>query len=434
MQRLNFLSVRLPENRADMGERTLVFLLGTAPLFLVTIRAWSSAILILGALACLILLISTRAKLGAPTTRAISQRNIVVCILLAPVMSIVISSLLRNSNVWANYDSPSRFLVAIAIFLFAMRRQVNIAYYLQYTAPFSLVLTFLHQVLFAQPKLWGEDRMATFFADPLVFGYTSLTLGLLSLASIHLLEKDERKVVAFKLIGAGVGFYLSIMSGSRTGWLAVPLVIGVVVNRRKLLGEKALPLATLGLTLLLVFGVYLMSHTVQQRMLLAIHEILDYSWIGMAPETSVGLRITFLRIASDMFAVCPWAGFGDNGYDVTLLPARIYTYATSESIRVAFTAGFHNEMVSNAVRFGIGGLLSSAMLLLGPMAIFARQSKKGDAIQRANALLGLVFAICFFVSSFSTEVFDLKYMASFYALLVAMLCASSIAKPAESKH
>lgn len=421
-------------NRANFAEQALELCLGTAPLFVVTIRSWSSAILILGALASLLFLVRTQNESIKSAVDAHSLKWLIIFILLAPVLAIVFSSAIRGSNVWANYDSPSRFLVAIAVFLFALRRHLNIANYLQYTAPISLVITMLHQALFTSPELWGAGRMSTYFADPLVFGYTSLTLGLISLASIHLLGKDDRKLVALKLLGAGLGVYLSIMSGSRTGWLAVPLVIGILVNRRKLLGKKAPPFATLGVAALLAFGVYSVSLTVQHRMLLGIHEVLDYSWNGMASETSVGFRITFLRIASDMFAVSPWAGFGDNGYDLTILPSQIFTYATPESIRLAFNAGFHNEMVSNAVRYGICGLLSAALLLLGPMAIFAWRSKSDDVVQRANALLGLIFTICFFVSSFSTEVFDLKYVASFYALLIAMLCASAISKPIEYKR
>ena len=424
--------MRSPLKRVDFGEKTLELCFGMAPIFLVTIRWWSSAILILGALASLLFFVGSQSKSTTSATDAHSLKSVIIFILLAPVLSVVFSSVIRDSNVWANYDSPSRFLVAIAVFLFALRRQLNVAKYLQFTAPISLVFTALHQAVFTQPKLWGDGRMSTYFADPLVFGYTSLTLGLLSLASVHLLGKDDRKLVALKLLGAGIGVYFSIKSGSRTGWLAVPLVIGVLVNRRKLLGERVLPFATLGITALLAFGVYSMSLTVQQRMLLGIHEVLDYSWLGMAPETSVGFRITFLRIASDMFMASPWAGFGDNGYDLATLPGRVYTYATAESIRLAFNAGFHNEMVSNAVRFGIGGLLSAALLLLGPMTIFACRSKSGDTVQKANALLGLIFTICFFVSSFSTEVFDLKYMASFYAILISLLCASAIAKPKEN--
>ncbi len=426
---MEFFSSFIKLGRVDLFKRALEIFLSISPLFLVTFRSWSNALLIIGALASFIFLVYEKNKLKIHEVEKYHQKLLVIFIFLAPVLGVLVSSLLRGSNVWKNYDSPSRFFIAIAIFIFSIREKINIAKYLQYFSPLSLIITFLQQKFIAQPNLWGPDRMATYFADPLVFGYTSLTLGLLSLTSINLLGKDSTKLVIIKLFGTGIGVYLSLGSGSRTGWLAVPLVIAIVTYKRKLLSGKALHFLVVGLIGVLAFGAYTLSNTVQQRVLMGVSEVVNYSWQGMAPETSVGFRITFLRIASDMFAANPWAGIGDNGYDLKSLPSRVYTYASPESIRLAFNAGFHNELVSNAIRFGIGGLLSSAMLLLGPMFIFVKQSSSANAINRSNALLGLVLTTCFFVSSFSTEVFDLKYMASFYALIVAMLCASAITKP-----
>jgi O-antigen ligase len=428
---LGVISGFLNANRVDFLKRGLEICLAMAPLFLVTVRSWSSALLILCALACWLFLLFNQNPSDHCTTKTNRQKLLMCFVLMAPVLGVALSSWLRGSNVWPNYDSPSRFLIAIAIFVFATRQQINYAKYLQYTAPISLIITFLQQHLFTQPMLWGADRMATYFADPLVFGYTSMTLGLLSLTSIHLLGKDNLALVILKLLGAGIGLYLSVKSGSRTGWLAVPLVMVIVIYSRKLLTGRALHLLVLGLIGLLAFGAFGFSNMVQQRVLMGMNEVVNYSWQGMAPESSVGFRITFLRIASDMFAVSPWAGFGDNGYDLKSLPSPIYVYASPESIRLAFNAGFHNEMVSNAVRFGIGGLLSSALLFLAPLFIFIHHSASSSVIQRSNALLGLVFATCFFISSFSTEVFDLKYMASFYALTIAMLCASAITEPVQ---
>ncbi len=350
--------------------------------------------------------------------------------LLSPVLAVGVSSLLRGSYVAENYDSPSRFMVAVVIFLFALRRKTNAAQYLQYTVPVSLLFTLLHQLFFFQPGLWGPDRMSTYFSDPLVFGYTALTFGLISLVSINLLGRDCKFTIALKLAGAGVGFYLSIMSGSRTGWLAAPLILALWAYRHHLVKGRLLNVLAFSTSALIMFGVYSLSTTVQHRFLIGIHEALNYSWVGIAPETSVGFRITFLRIAWDMFSSSPIAGHGDNGYDLAALPAHVYSYASHESLRMAFNAGFHNEIVSNAVRFGLGGLLAAAMLLLVPIGIFVRQSHSNSAVQRANASLGLVLTVCFFVSSLSTEVFDLKYMASFYAVMVALLCASAIAEPA----
>lgn len=413
---------------ADSCERILPVFFGLAPLFLITIRSWSSALLILGSLLSFIFLMRQKFRSNNDSEAHLNYRQLIVVTLLLPVIAVVISSILRGNYVWADYDSPSRFLVAIAIFLFAVRKQVNIASLLQYTAPTSLVLTLLHQLFFPQPKLWGPDRMSTYFSDPLVFGYTSLTLGLISLISINLLTKDSRPMLIFKLAGASIGIYLSIMSGSRTGWLAVPIVIGILIYRQKLLKNhsKLLHLLTIGFATALVFGLFAFSATVNQRLVLAFQQILDYSWVGIAPENSVGLRITFLRIAFDMFMSHPIIGFGDTSNELTSLPPHIYTYASPESLRMAFKTGFHNEIVTNAIRYGVAGLISSIMLFVIPFFVFVHQLRSVSHVHRANALVGIVFTLCVFISSLSTEVFDLKYTASFYALMIAVLCASVI--------
>lgn len=410
--------------------QSLPLFLGLAPLFLVTLSWWSSAVLILGAFVCLVCLLRAQSKPHvAGLTAASNHMRLMVVVLFAPVLSIMVSSLLRGSHVWANYDSPSRFWVAIAIFLYLVRQRANMALYLQYTVPIGLLLTLGHQIFFFQPQLWGPDRMATYFADPLVFGYTSLTLGVMSLVSLHSLKKDSWSLVMLKLAGAAAGVYLSVMSGSRTGWLAAPVVMLIWMFRQKFLRGKLGFAVVFGLVVLVLIGFSALPAMVQQRWMLGLHEALDYPWNGMAPETSVGFRITFLRIALDMFINSPFAGHGDNGYDLLALPVHVYSYASPESLRMAFNAGFHNEMVSNTVRFGLSGLLAAAMLFFVPMVLFFRQSTRGSVVQQANAMMGLVLTICFFVSSLSTEVFDLKYMASFYAVMVSMLCASVVALP-----
>lgn len=414
------------KQRVEMGERALECFLASSPLFLVTLRFWSGAVLILGGIACLAFLLMRGCRWSRQDEDAHALKILVILMLVCPVLAVFASSSFLGVHVLANYDSPSRFFLAVAVFLFALRRGSNVAFFLQYVAPLSVVLTLLHQVAVDQPMLWGAGRMSTYFADPLVFGYTSLTLGLISLTSINLLEKDPRWVAAFKFIGAGIGFYLSIKSGSRTGWLAVPLVTTIWLYRKNYVGGKSLHFFAMGATALLLLAAYSFSTTVQLRTLQAMHEVMEYPWTGPTPETSVGLRITFLRIALDMFAANPWVGIGDNGYDVSMLPASVLQYATPEGIRMAFHSGFHNEIVTNAVRFGVGGLLAAMLLFVIPLAVFLPRLSSGNSVKQANAMLGMVLTMCFFVSSLSTEVFDLKYMASFYAVMVSLLCASAI--------
>lgn len=409
-------------------ERLTVFLLVVAPLFLVTVRSWINAILIICSLICISLLVTATAenKNGSYDERC--WRRVICLTFIAPMIAIFLSSVLRQNYVWSDYDSPARFLLSIAILIFAIRKRLNIIHFLQYTAPASLIITFVHQTLFSQPKLWG-GRMSTYFADPLVFGYTSIALGLISLVSINIVKQDSKVVILFKLSGFIIGTYLSVMSESRTGWLAVPAVIVFWLYQTIGKSHKPWYFSTIVVMIAVLVGIFNYSTIIHQRLLTAFSEINSYPWTGMAPETSIGLRITFLRIAFDMFVSSPIAGFGDTSHGVLTLPNHINTYASPESLRMAFISGFHNEIVTNAVRYGIGGLLTSLSLFLLPFLLYFSKLGSFDRIQRSSALVGMTFTICFFISSLSTEVFDLKYTASFYALMTALLCAASIADP-----
>lgn len=417
---------------ATTYDRGLLTILSLAPLFVVTIRSWSSALLILGSLFSLLSLIHPSARRQHDTATPGPIKNWVILIFLLPVIAIGISSTLRSDHVLSNYDSSARFLIAIPILLLAIRTRLNFAKLLQYTAPVSLILTLLHQVFIPQPMLWGSGRMSTYFSDPLVFGYISLTLGLLSGISINLIKQDSKALVALKLIGLVIGIYLSIKSGSRTGWLAIPIIGMLWIHQKNALHKTKLNPWFIGIGMLVLSGLVYLSPTVHQRLALAFTEVLTYNWTGIAPETSVGLRITFLRIAADLFAANPLHGFGDTRDQLSNIPQKIYNYASPESIRVALTSGFHNEVVTNAIRSGLAGLVSSTLLFVVPLAIFVRQLKSLVQTQRANAMLGLVFSLCVLISSFSTEVFDLKYTASFYALMMALFIASAITNKPEN--
>lgn len=407
-------------------EQALPLALSLAPLFVVTVRSWSSALLIIGALLSVVALLRP-ARPPVPDVQPPNPlKHLMVLALLLPVVAIAISSVLRSDHAWANYDAPARFLIAIPVFLLALRVRANAAGILQYIAPISLMLTLLHQLFMPQPQLWGAERMSTYFADPLVFGYVSLTLGLISAASIHLLKHDSKAVVLLKLAGLLIGLYLSAHSGSRTGWLAIPVILGLWLYRQSAQRSTHRALWGVGLGIALLLGGLFLPASVVQRVTLAFHEISTYNWVGMAPETSVGLRITFLRIAADLFASNPLMGFGDTRHPLTLIPSHIHTYATPMSLDMALTSGFHNELVTNAIRSGVAGLLSSLLLFLAPLYVFSTRLKAACQTQRAHAWLGLVWMLCVFISSFSTEVFDLKYTASFHALMIALLAAGAL--------
>ena len=99
-------------------------------------------------------------------------------------------------------------------------------------------------------------------------------------------------------------------------------------------------------------------------------------------------------------------------------------YALQETQEFALRSGFHNEIATNMVRSGVWGLLSSSALFLLP-ALFFLRGLYSDSLQAQKvALLALGYLACTFISGMTTEVFNLKFTASFHALMFTCFISS----------
>ncbi|CAN0626242.1 conserved membrane protein of unknown function [Burkholderia multivorans] len=416
-----------PAARADLFAATLFALICAAPLFLVTIRGWAGAVLFagsLGAAACLLI------RGGSQSIQTMETRDArwVTVTLLLPLAAVLLSSALRGKFSASLFDSPSRFVIAIPILLLVIRHRFSVARWLQYTVPAALVVTLPLLHFFEGPVYWGNGRMATYFADPLTLGQYAITLGLMSLASINLFGRDSYALVALKCAGAAFGSYLSICSGSRSGWVAVPIVIAFLVlsRRRKLQWREHI--VAIGAVAALLGASYRLSPTIHARVGQALIDYMSYNWTGIAPDTSVGMRITFLRIGAYLVSMDPLRGFGDTGFASMLNVPALASFASPFARDYALHAGFHNEVMTNAVRSGIWGIVATLALFIVPLLVFSRAIRSPSRERIANGTLGVVFMIGQIVSSMSTEVFNLKFTASFAAVFIAALCGSSIAR------
>jgi O-antigen ligase len=193
-----------------------------APLGLLIVKGWIGWLLFLQSLIALILTFKSKETLR---NFCVNKWSVLVFITFSlPLVAILNSQFLNNSWEWRYYDSPSRFLFAIPLIMYIWQSKIKLQSLLEFTFPLTLIVTFI--ALPFLPKLgWGADpsRLATYFVDPLTFGRISLTFGLVSLAFINFKNKSLIANLVL-LIGFILGLYLSVKSGSRTGWLAVPVV------------------------------------------------------------------------------------------------------------------------------------------------------------------------------------------------------------------
>ena len=408
-----------------------VLLCSAAPLFVLTVRSWTPAVLFLGCLLSLALLCVGR--LPRPALAADDRRwlHIVLATLAAPTVAVAISAALRGNFEGSQFDAPSRFVLAIPILLLVLRSGVSPGSLMQWLLPAALAFALARLEIDGPDPHWGPERQTTYMVDPLVFGYLSLAFGLMALSSIGPRDwqqgKWARVGVVVRVAGALLGVYLSVRSGSRSGWLAMPIVLGVWLHHSWGRGHPMATARALALAVAIPAAAYLLVPPVTARVDLAVREVTQYTWDAVPAETSVGLRITFLRIAGDVFAMHPLAGVGDTSR-MPPAPPSAFRYASPGAVEAAFSSAFHNQVVSSAVRNGIAGLLAAAALLLVPLLVCARGLRRAGPGAAKDAAMGVAFCACLLVSSLSTEVVDLKFAASLYAVMVALFCGATLAR------
>ena len=413
------------------SERSFIFLLSIFPVFLLVIKGWVGGVLIL-ALVLSLMILGKNYRNGIPLVPETDLRPWFFALVLtlgSPVLGVFLGQLFRMDFSWANYDSPARFAVCIPVMLAIAQCRFDISRLIKLAVPCAVVVT-LVSVLFVQNNnqhIWGHDRITTYFVDPLTFGSMSLVLGILSLISVNLLGKDSWVGVGLKISIFLMAIYLSISSGSRTGWFALPVAafLSLLLLPRK--NNILLTVSGLVAAIFVLLAIYNFSLSVQQRVDLGIHELISYQWYGSNPHTSVGARISFVRIAFYLFLKNPLGGWGDHGFHSQLDAPELSLFALPETRYFVLSAGFHNELFTNMVRSGIWGLISSLALFLVPLVFFVSRVSSKLKVVRGLAFYGLCFMTCVFIIGMSTEVFNLKFTASFYALMLVCICGAILA-------
>jgi O-antigen ligase len=350
---------------------------------------------------------------------------------IAPVLGALIAQLLRGEITVGNLDSLSKFLFALPVFYYLLRGEVNPLRHFEWIVPLSVYLTALF--VWKYPNLeWGADRVTTYFVDPLSFSSLTLILGIISLCLIDLHADDGLLVKCVKFGAFLLGVYLSFLSVSRSGWLAIPFALAFWLRVR-----KNIPLWLVSvLVFCIVSAILFFFPLVTQKLLRAMEEIRSYSWHGVNHDTSVEMRFTFFRIAWELFKLKPFAGWGDMGFVEALNLPQITVFSTEFTRFFAVDHGFHNEFFTEMVRSGIFGIIPILAVFSIPFGLFIRALCHHDKLIKGYGLLATNYYLVVIVTSISTEVFNIKFVSAFHAMMLAVLSSAIIrllsSKP--SKH
>lgn len=408
---------------ADGGNAVAAVTAGLAPLLFLTVKGWTNALFLVLFLLALYD-ICRRPALYWPLWR---DRRIgwLTAALASAFVAILASQTLRWDFQAQPYDAPLRPLGGIAVLLYLTARRANFLKIFQWTCPLAVLLCAAGLLVGPDPfAKWG-GRLSNYFVDPLSLGQYMLLLGVLSAFMINLVEKDGPIAIVLKLAALVAGLWVSVLTESRSGWLAIPVLFVVwLFAVARIRNVMVIASGTAALALACVLA-YLVLQPVHMRVDAALIDYRDY-FSGSLRDTSGGLRLSLLRASWHLFLSQPLYGYGDNGTPPLLTIPAIRPFYT-DLLQYALTHnGAHNELFQNMVRSGIFGVISTLMMFGVPFVLFWRAA--GSHIKEASAagVIGLGYIAGVFCFGLSTETFALKYLATFYALMIAALAAQVI--------
>lgn len=338
----------------------------------------------------------------------------------SPVVAIFLSQAYHGDFKAPSYDWASRFLLAVPIYMALRQTNIRTITVLQYGFPIGALVGLV--MLKLHPFDWGGRYTTAEFFNLIHFSDSALMLGFLSLFSIHWERKDHPVIIVFKLCGFAAGIYMSIQSGERGGWVAMPvlLLLWVIAHSKEKLWLK------LGVATVLVATIAWLSYTKIDVMHTRIDSIFsDLTLYAQGnKDTSVGIRFQLYLAAIHLFTENPLFGVGPGGFPQAMSALTANGMVTPLG-GILGTSEVHNEILHKCAETGIFGLVSILAIYLTPIFTLWKPLKASDTLTRMSAFISLCLILGFFIFGLTVEIFDLKMTATFFAFTLATLMAAT---------
>lgn len=256
------------------------------------------------------------------------------------------------------------------------------------------------------------------------FGNLALLLGVLSLVAMFgRLARPHRPLPWLTpLLGlaAAGGFAASFLSGTRGGWVALPLLVwmgfrgfrGVFPRRQMLCAAAGVWLLLAGLVAMTAITDY----GVTKRLDRAVNDIVQYR--DGDSSSSVGLRLDMWYAGGRLFLDKPWLGWGEGRLQAArddMVERGLIHPSVSQYDQL------HSDLVDTAARRGVLGMVTLLALYGVPAWLFARHLHESrDAQTRTLALSGLMICFAFIYFGLTQSMLrDVRGLSGYLGLTVA---------------
>ncbi|MGX6571116.1 O-antigen ligase family protein [Cupriavidus necator] len=251
----------------------------------------------------------------------------------------------------------------------------------------------------------------------------SMLMGILALISIGWDRPRDYLQSGLKLLAGFAGLYASYMSGTRGGWLAIPVLALIALAASHRLTRMHKAAAMVGLAGLMSLA-WLGSARVQQRMADVVSEVSQFAQ-HVTLDTPTGIRLQLWRASLEMIQAHPWTGVGPEKFEWTLQTLAARHVITPMAATMPHS---HNELLHATATLGIPGLLAILALYLVPAAFFLRHLGNADRGTQVASAMGLALCCGFMVFGLTEVMFATTLVNAFYSLIMAVCFAYVVAR------
>jgi O-antigen ligase len=315
------------------------------------------------------------------------------------------------------FDALSRFALAVLIFL--MLRQLPARYFRAMgwgCAAGALIVGVLALVVRPEGGWSDADRLNNYYTNAIPYGDTALLLAFLSVFTLGWDGKRRKLATFIKLAALIAGGFASYSSGTRGGWLAIPVFVvmlgmqyGWFANRKRIaVWAAVVVVCTTGL---------LATPRVEQRIQDFSGDVTQLS--KGSGDSSTGARLELWQAATQLYSMHPLYGVGKGRLESAL--AELAKQGRTSALIVNERA--HSDFFSTLAELGSVGVLCLLLLYYGSTVYFWRRKGSSDPFIRTAAWSGMAV-------SFSTIVFGLTIdvlVPIMVTTLVALLLAAFLA-------
>ena len=284
--------------------------------------------------------------------------------------------------------------------------------------------------------LHGVDARAGGSAGKaIMFGDIALISGLISVAAIHHFKTYAVYLRYLPHISVLMGIVASMLSGSRGGWVFIPIALVIMLIHQYVLkpDKPAVSPKKLLSTIAVVAGIgaiIVVETNFTQRMEEAYIEIHDYveEDSTAAGMTSLGQRFEMWRAAIIAFTESPYVGIGPGAFE-----AYLNKLAANGTINKAVARAIptetghkphshaHNEYLNTLATRGLLGLGAVLAVFVVSFAKFFNLSRSSSARRSDFGLAGMLLVAGYMVFSISESVLYHMMTTNFFFLTAVSL-------------